>query len=68
MKIIIKNLDIDFLESLNFLKNKEKISIDLSSLEIILNVNSISKLRAIMNLIFRLMKIYEDLGRTLSKL
>ncbi|MEM1895652.1 MAG: hypothetical protein QXR54_00480 [Nanopusillaceae archaeon] len=68
MKIIIKNLDIDFLESLNFLKNKEKISIDLSSLEIILNVNSISKLRAITNLIFRLMKIYEDLGRTLSKL
>ncbi|MEM4511262.1 MAG: hypothetical protein QXD25_00405 [Nanopusillaceae archaeon] len=68
MKIIIKNLDIDFLESLNFLKNREKILIDLNLLEITLDVNSISKLRAVTNLIFRLMKIYEDLGRTLSKL
>ncbi|MEM4460671.1 MAG: hypothetical protein QW038_01110 [Nanopusillaceae archaeon] len=68
MRIIIENLDKEFLEALDFLKNREKFLIDLDKLKIILTSNSISKARAVTNLIFRLIRIYEDLGRTLSKL
>ncbi|MEM1687970.1 MAG: hypothetical protein QW184_00685 [Nanopusillaceae archaeon] len=68
MRIIIENLDKEFLEALDFLKNREKFLIDLDKLKIILTSDSISKARAVTNLIFRLIRIYEDLGRTLSKL
>jgi len=66
MKVEIKIEDRDFLNSIKFLENNEQIKV----LEdcILIEKEETSKLRAIINLILRLAKINEDLGRTLSKL
>jgi len=66
MKIEIKIEDKDFLNSIKFLEEKEQIKIIDNS--ILIDKKEVSKTRAIINLILRLAKINEDLGRTLSKL
>jgi len=66
MKIEIKFEDIDFLNSIRFLEENEQIKVIDNS--ILIDKEGVSKVRAIINLLLRLAKINEDLGRTLSKL
>jgi tRNA threonylcarbamoyladenosine modification (KEOPS) complex Pcc1 subunit len=66
MKIIISIEDKDLIDILKFLESQEGIKIENNS--IIINKKDISKARAQMNLIFRLLKIYDNLNRFLSSL
>ena len=66
MKIIINIEDKDLIDILKFLESQEGIKIENNS--IIINKRDISKARAQMNLIFRLLKIYDNLNRLLSNL
>jgi hypothetical protein len=66
MKIIISIEDKDLIDILKFLEFQEGIKIENNS--IIINKKDISKARAQMNLIFRLLKIYDNLNRFLSSL
>jgi len=66
MKVEIKIEDRDFLNSIKFLEDNEQIKV--FDGYIIIEKEEISKLRAVLNLILRLAKINEDLGRILSKL
>ena len=66
MKIIINIEDKDLIDILKFLESQEGIKIENNS--IIINKKDISKARAQMNLIFRLLKIYDNLNRFLSGL
>ncbi|MFP3167021.1 MAG: hypothetical protein RXQ68_01165 [Candidatus Nanopusillus sp.] len=66
MKIIISIEDKDLIDILKFLESQEGIKIEDNS--IIINKKDISKARAQMNLIFRLLKIYDNLNRFLSSL
>jgi tRNA threonylcarbamoyladenosine modification (KEOPS) complex Pcc1 subunit len=66
MKIIINIEDQDLIDILKFLESQEGIKIENNV--IIINKRDISKARAQMNLIFRLLKIYDNLNRFLSSL
>ena len=66
MKIIINIEDKDLIDILKFLESQEGIKIENNS--IIINKKDVSKARAQMNLIFRLLKIYDNLNRFLSSL
>ena len=66
MKIVINIEDKDLIDILKFLESQEGIKIENNS--IIINKKDISKARAQMNLIFRLLKIYDNLNRFLSSL
>jgi len=66
MKIIISIEDKDLIDILKFLESQEGIKIENNS--IIINKKDVSKARAQMNLIFRLLKIYDNLNRFLSSL
>jgi tRNA threonylcarbamoyladenosine modification (KEOPS) complex Pcc1 subunit len=66
MKIIVNIEDKDLIDILKFLESQEGIKIENHS--IIINKKDISKARAQMNLIFRLLKIYDNLNRFLSSL
>ena len=66
MKIIISIEDKDLIDILKFLESQEGIKIENNS--IIINKKDISKARAQMNLIFRLLKIYDNLNKFLSSL
>jgi len=66
MKIIINIENKDLIDILKFLESQEGIKIENNS--IIINKKDISKVRAQMNLIFRLLKIYDNLNRFLSSL
>jgi len=66
MKVEIRIEDRDFLDSIKFLEDNEQIKV--FDNYIVVEKKEISKLRAVVNLILRLAKINEDLGRTLSKL
>jgi tRNA threonylcarbamoyladenosine modification (KEOPS) complex Pcc1 subunit len=66
MKVIIEGLDKDFIESIKFLEKDEKIKIEGNN--IIVERNEESKLRAQINLLFRLIKINDNLIRFLSNL
>jgi len=66
MKIIINIEDKDLIDILKFLESQEGIKIENNS--IIIDKKDISKARAQMNLIFRLLKIYDNLNKFLSSL
>jgi len=66
MKIIVNIEDKDLIDILKFLESQEGIKIENNS--IIINKKDISKARAQMNLIFRLLNIYDNLNRFLSSL
>ena len=66
MKIIISIEDKDLIDILKFLESQEGIKIENNS--IIINKKDISKARAQINLIFRLLNIYDNLNRFLSNL
>jgi tRNA threonylcarbamoyladenosine modification (KEOPS) complex Pcc1 subunit len=66
MKIIISIEDKDLIDILKFLESQEGIKIENNSITI--DKKDISKARAQMNLIFRLLKIYDNLNRFLSSL
>lgn len=66
MKIIINIEDQELIDILKFLESQEGIKIEDNV--IIINKRDISKARAQMNLIFRLLKIYDNLNRFLSSL
>jgi len=66
MKIIINIEDQELIDILKFLESQEGIKIEDNV--IIINKRGISKARAQMNLIFRLLKIYDNLNRFLSSL
>ncbi|RDD52396.1 hypothetical protein BA065_01935 [Nanoarchaeota archaeon NZ13-N] len=66
MKVELLFDDKDFIESVRFLEDKESIRIMENC--ILIEKTETSKIRASVNLIMRLAKINEDLGRTLSKL
>jgi len=66
MKIIINIEDKDLIDILKFLESQEGIKIENNS--IIINKKDISKARAQINLIFRLLNIYDNLNRFLSSL
>ena len=66
MKITISIEDKDLIDILKFLESQEGIKIENNS--IIINKKDISKARAQINLIFRLLKIYDNLNRFLSSL
>ena len=66
MKIIINIEDKDLIDILKFLESQEGIKIENNN--IIINKKDVSKARAQMNLIFRLLKIYDNLNRFLSSL
>jgi tRNA threonylcarbamoyladenosine modification (KEOPS) complex Pcc1 subunit len=66
MKIVINIEDKDLIDILKFLESQEGIKIDNNS--IIINKKDISKARAQINLIFRLLNIYDNLNRFLSSL
>ena len=66
MKITINIEDKDLIDTLKFLESQEGIKIENNS--IIIDKKDISKVRAQMNLIFRLLKIYDNLNRFLSSL
>ena len=66
MKIIINIEDQELIYILKFLEFQEGIKIENNI--IIINKKDISKARAQMNLIFRLLKIYDNLNRFLSSL
>jgi hypothetical protein len=66
MKIIINIEDKDLINILKFLESQEGIKIEDNV--IIIDKKDIPKARAQMNLIFRLLKIYDNLNRFLSSL
>jgi tRNA threonylcarbamoyladenosine modification (KEOPS) complex Pcc1 subunit len=66
MKIIISIEDKDLIDILKFLESQEGIKIENN--DIIINKKDISKARAQINLIFRLLNIYDNLIRFLSSL
>jgi hypothetical protein len=66
MKIVINIEDKDLIDILEFLESQEGIKIENNS--IIINKKDISKARAQINLIFRLLNIYDNLNRFLSSL
>jgi len=66
MKIIINIEDKNLIDILKFLESQEGIKIEDNV--IIVDKKDISKARAQMNLIFRLLKIYDNLNRFLSSL
>jgi tRNA threonylcarbamoyladenosine modification (KEOPS) complex Pcc1 subunit len=66
MKIIINIEDKDLIDILKFLESQEGIKIENN--DIIIDKKDISKARAQINLIFRLLKIYDNLNRFLSSL
>ncbi|AMD29974.1 hypothetical protein Nps_02840 [Candidatus Nanopusillus acidilobi] len=66
MKIVISIEDKDLIDILKFLESQEGIKIENNS--IIINKKDISKARAQINLIFRLLNIYDNLNRFLSSL
>ena len=66
MKIIINIEDKDLIDILKFLESQEEIKIENHS--IIINKKDISKARAQINIILRLLKIYDNLNRFLSSL
>jgi len=66
MKIIINIEDKNLIDILKFLESQEGIKIENNV--IIVDKKDISKARAQMNLIFRLLKIYDNLNRFLSSL
>jgi tRNA threonylcarbamoyladenosine modification (KEOPS) complex Pcc1 subunit len=66
MKIIISIEDKDLIDILKFLESQEGIKIENNN--IIINKKDISKARAQINLIFRLLNIYDNLNRFLSGL
>ena len=66
MKIIINIEDKNLIDILKFLESQEGIKIENNS--IIINKKDISKARAQINLIFRLLNIYDNLNRFLSSL
>lgn len=66
MKIAINIEDKDLIDILKFLESQEGIKIENNS--IIINKKDISKARAQINLIFRLLNIYDNLNRFLSSL
>jgi tRNA threonylcarbamoyladenosine modification (KEOPS) complex Pcc1 subunit len=66
MKIIINIEDKDLIDILKFLESQEGIKIENNN--IIIDKKDISKARAQMNLIFRLLKIYDNLNKFLSSL
>ena len=65
MKIIFE-VEKEFLDNIKFLEKLEKIEINENS--VIVKGESISKLRANSNIIFRLLKIYDNFRRFLSSL
>ncbi|MFZ8801098.1 MAG: hypothetical protein ACO2ON_02880 [Candidatus Nanopusillus sp.] len=66
MKIIINIEDQELIDILKFLESQERIKIENNI--IIINKRDLSKARAQMNLIFRLLKIHDNLNRFLSGL
>ena len=66
MKIIVNIEDKDLIDILKFLEYQEGIKIENNN--IIIDKKDISKARAQMNLIFRLLKIYDNLNKFLSSL
>jgi tRNA threonylcarbamoyladenosine modification (KEOPS) complex Pcc1 subunit len=66
MKIIINIEDRNLIDILKFLESQEGIKIENNS--IIIDKKDISKARAQINLIFRLLNIYDNLNRFLSSL
>jgi len=66
MKIIINIEDKDLIYILKFLESQEGVKIENNS--IIIDKKDISKARAQINLIFRLLNIYDNLNRFLSSL
>ena len=66
MKIIISIEDKDLIDILKFLESQEGIKIENNS--IIIDKKDISKARAQINLIFRLLNIHDNLNRFLSSL
>jgi len=66
MKIIISIEDKDLIDILKFLESQEGVKIEDNS--IIIDKKDISKARAQINLIFRLLNIYDNLNRFLSNL
>ncbi|MFP3256538.1 MAG: hypothetical protein RXO36_01860 [Candidatus Nanopusillus acidilobi] len=66
MKIIISIEDKDLIDILKFLESQESVKIENN--DIIINKKDISKARAQINLIFRLLNIYDNLIRFLSSL
>jgi tRNA threonylcarbamoyladenosine modification (KEOPS) complex Pcc1 subunit len=66
MKIIINIEDKNLIDILKFLESQEGIKIEDNV--IIIDKKDISKARAQMNLIFRLLKIYDNFNRFLSSL
>ena len=66
MKIIINIEDKDLIDILKFLESQEGIKVENNN--IIIDKKDISKARAQMNLIFRLLKIYDNLNKFLSSL
>ena len=66
MKIIINIEDKNLIDILKFLESQEGVKIEDNS--IIIDKKDISKARAQINLIFRLLNIYDNLNRFLSNL
>jgi len=66
MKIIINIEDKNLIDILKFLESQEGVKIDNNS--IIIDKKDISKARAQINLIFRLLNIYDNLNGFLSSL
>jgi len=66
MKIIINIEDKDLTDILKFLESQEGVKIEDNS--IIIDKKDISKARAQINLIFRLLNIYDNLNEFLSSL
>ena len=66
MKIVINIEDKDLIDILKFLESQESVKIENNSM--IINKKDISKVRAQINLIFRLLNIYDNLNKFLSSL
>jgi len=66
MKIIINIEDRNLIDILKFLESQEGVKIENNS--IIIDKKDISKARAQINLIFRLLNIHDNLNRFLSSL
>ena len=66
MKIIINIEDRNLIDILKFLESQEGVKIENNS--IIIDKKDISKARAQINLIFRLLNIYDNLNKFLSSL
>lgn len=65
MKLIFE-LDKDFIESIKFLEKMEKLKIDGD--RVVIESDNVAKLRANSNIIFRMLKIYDNFRRFLSSL